>query len=150
MASAAPDWACLHLHALAPANLPRVLAGFGFDRIHGPMPRGGVPVLARPPFAVLVEPWPGYHAELAGWPCRLLVRDSAPRLAVYVCEVDGAWSDARGGARDESLIGLGAYAWNCRWGSAGARIARLCGLAGVPPLRPPPPGAGAPFRPVAA
>lgn len=181
-AKSPPDWLCLHLYALEPANLPRVLAGMGFDRAHGPMPRGGVPVLARPPQRHL--PWrqrlaasntvaasglfagrwaresvrsaqdancrarvevEARNALWAAMPCRLMVRESGPPRAVYVCQDTGEWADARGGARGESLVALGAYMWGLSFGRAGWRLARLCGLPAVPVVRHEPPGAGGPL-----
>lgn len=135
-----PDWYCLHLHALA--HLPRVLAGMGFTRQVGPLPWGGTPLYRRDRLLRYRTLRPGYvspwrdrdRAEIAASNRAIMtdpVRLALPR-GIYVAEITGEWSDETGGARGESLIELGAMMWSCRFGQAGFRIARLCGLGEVP------------------
>lgn len=133
----APNWPLLALHALVPANLPRVLAGIGFTRQCGPFPRGGSGLYQR---RDLSRPsrhfWRSHCADLNNVymdrPCRLLVREAEPRLVIEIDTVTGEWCDTTGGLRGESIIDLAALALGCRYGQAGYRIARLCGLWEVP------------------
>jgi hypothetical protein len=66
------------------------------------------------------------------------LRDSTVRLfglgrrIILVDTYDGEWRSADGANRGYCLIELGAWRWACRFGQAGYRIARLCGLRSVP------------------
>jgi hypothetical protein len=135
----APDWGTLREHALEPANLPRVLAGIGFSRQVGPIPRGGSRLfrrqdLRRPTRHIPRETCAALNRAYMARPCRLLVRDPppGPRLIIDLDTVTGAWQDPTGGQRGEDVIDLAALALGCRYGQAAWRVARLCGLPQVP------------------
>lgn len=74
------------------------------------------------------------NRAMARAPCRLCIRDD-PREAVWLAEDSGEWRSVGGGAFGDDLASLAAFLWRCRYGQAGWRIARLCGLAQVPALR---------------
>lgn len=67
----------------------------------------------------------------AGAPARLCRRESPPDL-IWLDEEAGEWAHAMGGARGGEIVSLGMFMWGCRFGQAGWRIARACGLPGVP------------------
>jgi hypothetical protein len=71
------------------------------------------------------------NRELFTRPCRLLMRD---RLGVLFDEVTGEWRHHAGGARGDSIIDLAAMMLGIPYGKAGYRLARLCGLDGVPEM----------------
>lgn len=127
-------------HEAAMLQLPRVLAGMGFTRHLGPLPRGGVAGF-EPAYATGVTIGLGVctreEAALrnriaARRACRLMVREDAPKIACWVCQLTGEWRDARGGAFGEDLLTLGAYAWSISYGRAAHRIARLAGHGELP------------------
>ena len=133
-----PDWRVLQLYAVD--HLPRVLAGMGFTRAVGPLPWGSTPLFA---LSDLLRGWhmgrdraaDSNRARLHS-PVRLVMPPPAPDArGIYVCETRGNWSDETGGARGDTLMDLGALVWGCRFGQAGFRIARLCGLEGLPHAR---------------
>jgi hypothetical protein len=55
---------------------------------------------------------------------------------IAVCSYEGEWRSADGANRGSSLLDLGAWRWSCRFGQAGHRIARLCGIRAVPTVAP--------------
>ncbi len=163
------DLVLLNILATLPDNLPRVLAGLGFNRHRGPMERGGVPGFE--PTYRRHRPWRARFAAsdtVAGrglaagaWtpaaikeadaldardreviaaanraacraPCRLLIRDAAPSIAVYVDATTGEWRDTTGGARGDDLPCLAAMMLGLPIDQAAEHIAGLCGLDGVP------------------
>lgn len=128
-----PDWIALQEHALD--HLPRVLGAMGFTRNVGPLPWGGTPLYDRG--GLLRGGLPvgrTIAAERNRARMQSPVRLVLPR-GIYVCETRGNWSDESGGARGDTLMDLGALMWGCRFGQAGFRIARLCGLEGLPHAR---------------
>jgi hypothetical protein len=143
-------WRAAHEAALA--NLPRALAAMGFDRTHGPMPRGGVPGFE--PVYVRHRPWARRYAapapaiaavwdaaaraeaaklnrEKLYWPVRLCIRER-DKLAAYVCAVTGDWRTIAGGAWGDDLAHLAAMAWGQPYTKAAFRLARISGLEVIP------------------
>jgi len=126
----------------------------GFTRHAGPMARGGIPGF-EPKYqrhrswaarygnrtAPTCSPtWDAAsRADAAAmnramcWrPCRLMIRDGAAPLSVYVDEVTGEWQDISGGAFGASLIDLASLAWALPYGKAGFRLSRAVGMEAIP------------------
>lgn len=76
-----------------------------------------------------------FNRALCHRPVRLAIRDGATRDCVWIDETSGEWAHANGGAHGEDLIALGAFMLGCRYGQAAYRIARACGLPGLPTTR---------------
>lgn len=132
-----------------------------FDMYCGSVPRGSIrwwpPDYLRAPTPAAVEAWfpPRHHeeraAEIAGFcarqreplaPINRAMRDAEVHLfalatrIIAVCSYEGEWRSADGANRGGNLLDLGAWRWSCRFGQAGHRIARLCGLRAVPTVAP--------------
>ena len=128
-----PDWRAVTDEALLdPASLARVLAGMGFAKHLGTIPRGEVPFW-RPDYAQ----GPGARRHGFGSLNRSL-RDALvhvlhdPAAQFLVCSHAGEWRTHDGSQRGDDLPSLGALRWGIRYGQAAGRIARIIGLRRIP------------------
>lgn len=128
-----PDWAAVTAEALRePASLARVVAGMGFSRHLGELPRGSI-AWWTPDYAS------GEGARRHGMAAlNRSMRDAAVILLAHqdrVIAVDsrsGEWRSADGAQAGADLPSLGALMWGCRYGQAAGRIARILGLRQIP------------------
>ncbi|HEY4254600.1 MAG TPA: hypothetical protein VGM87_25580 [Roseomonas sp.] len=158
-AAAAIDHALVIEHAMRRRVLLPLLDSMGFERLLGPLPRGGVPAFddgyRRIPAGLRARLARAYgdrqaaralrarradaaaaNRGLAGHRMLLLARDAAPRIAVWLDIDSGEWRDSTGGAAGADIVRLGALMWGCRPGQAAWRCARVAGLRHLPRLRP--------------
>lgn len=111
-AAEAPDWGFLNLILLDHEHLPVVLARMGLR-------------------VVAALPTPEWWS--APGPVLLLApaAEDGPHLYVDASGVAG-WRDGENIRRGADIASLGAVRWGCRYGQAAWRLARLCGLDGLP------------------
>lgn len=76
----------------------------------------------------------GRNRVLARSLARLCLRDD-PLDAIWLDVSTGEWANADGGAGGEDLVSLGVFMMGMRYGQVAWRIARACGLPGVPMMR---------------
>ena len=147
MTTRRPCWDTVNDTALQPDNLPRVLAAMDLDGYLGTIQRGAIkwwpPGYLRP----LPCEWPPGRAQhgIAAYRARLGPINRAMRDAdvvlmqlggrvICIDTYQGEWRAGDGANRGRNLLDLGVWRWACRYGQAGNRIARLCGI-GVPTIQ---------------
>jgi len=131
-----PDWSAVAFEAFHDdANFARVLADMKFARHHYAAPRG------------LIECWPpDYAASSSASPHRPMIgqnnrsrRDAdvhfvsdADTLFLIEAHPPGPWRTASGAQRGDDISTLGMLRWDCRFGQAAYRIARIIGMRAIP------------------
>lgn len=128
-----PDWFAVTCEALqTPASFARALAGMGFRRHIGTIPRGDIPfwppAYARGPMARRHH-MAGLNRSLRDAPVHILMTADAQFL---VCSWAGEWRRHDGAQAGDDLPSLGALMWGCKYGQAAGRIARAIGLRKIP------------------
>ncbi|MBU8540831.1 hypothetical protein [Falsiroseomonas tokyonensis] len=151
------EWALLD-----PARLVRALAGMGFTDLLATARRGDIvwwqPEYLRIPSARAIAEWfppraqdirdrciedcrTSWRAEAA--PLNRSIRDAEVWLMLHdatrITAVDtrsGEWILDDRTQRGDDLISLGMVRWQCRFGQAAHRIARLIDMRGIPVLKP--------------
>ncbi|MBX9594679.1 MAG: hypothetical protein K2X46_09970 [Roseomonas sp.] len=175
-----PYWPIVTAEALRDdAMLVRVLAGMGFDDHLASTGRGGIvwwrPEYLRPPTrAHVAATYPARHADIRdacidAWhtelrarvaPINRNIRDAEVwlmlDLPLRVTAIDtrsGEWTLPDRTQFGDDLISLGMVRWECSFGQAAGRIARLIGMRTIPTVQPTAPGdlfKGASLKPAAA
>lgn len=175
-----PYWPIVTFEALLDdAKLVRVLAGMGFDDHLASTERGGIvwwqPEYLRPPTrAHVAATFPARHADIReacidAWhaelrdrlaPLNRNIRDAEVWLMLdlpdRVTAIDtrtGEWTLPDRTQFGDDLISLGMVRWECTFGQAAGRIARLIGMRSIPTVQPTAPGdlfKGASLKPAAA
>lgn len=130
-----PDWRAVTYEAMAdPASLMRVLAGLGFKAYHGTVSRSSLRWWQP---AYLNAPGNSPHRASYATVNRAM-RDadvhfvSEDRTVTAICSYQGEWRTVDGAQRGDDLASLGALRWNCRYGQAASRVAKLIGLDRIP------------------
>jgi len=138
---AALNWGFVASLALDPENLPRVLAGMGFDRRVTTLRRGDIRWW-QPPYAAIGavplaarahrrEHCAAINRAMAERPV-LMMHRYEPETTIFIDTVEGCWRSLDHAQRGPDLVALGALMWEVRPGRAAHRIARLCGLPEAP------------------
>lgn len=148
-----PCWATVNDEALRPARLARVLVAMGFNTNEGAMllhttTRGAIAwwppeyMRGRASFHHGRDRVAAINRAARDAVVRVLARPITPNFRTHadgrrylttheVYAVDtttGAWRSADGAQLGHDLITMGMLFWSCRYGQAGARIARAAGF----------------------
>lgn len=130
-AATRPCWNAVTAEALlSDASLARVFAAMGFTRHFFVASRGDLDCWP-PAYAVIGPASPHRPVYAANNRAR---RDAPVHFVatadrLYMIDASsGEWRSAKGEHRGDDLITLGMLRWSCRYGQAGARIARCIGI----------------------
>ncbi len=137
-----PDWRAVTLEALANrASLMRVFAAMGYKAHHGTILRGDIKwwqpaYLAASRKSPHRQSYAETNRAMRDAEVHVLSDDWRTSRITVVCNYAGEWRSADGAQRGDDLVSLAALRWSCRYGQAGARLARIIGLERIPSVAP--------------